>query len=62
MRWPWRRHVRENVAHDTDLAYAEERLRNVEQRAAAANHTILTRHERNHWTETLRATIHGGGG
>lgn len=43
-----------------ERAHAEDRLRTVEQRAEGARRVILARHARNHWTEALRSTIHGG--
>lgn len=58
MRWlHWPFGGRGSTEDVTDLAHAENRMHSVEKRADIATRTILSRNDRNHWTETIRQTI-----
>ena len=68
MNWPWkscskgrpRRPANELNDDLLDRAYAEDRLRTVELRFEPARRAILTRHDRNHWTESFEEILRDG--
>lgn len=43
-----------------DRAKAEDRLRTVEHRSETARSSILARHKRNHWSETIDSLLKEG--
>lgn len=68
MKWPLKRcrqglapRPADEINEDLlDRAYVEDRLRTVELRFEPARRAILTRHGRNHWTESFEEILRDG--
>lgn len=59
----FRRNRRADPRDDESMArleQAERDLKGLQARAAAALHTLETRHSRNHWRESVEQMIQGG--
>lgn len=55
--WPFRK--RHNDETDPDLQEAAYMVRRLEERASTVERHLRTRHERNHWSETVNELWQG---